>query len=322
MKVKEIKSFKYKRPTIEKGYANHVLHINLSSSGICIGEVPEDTKKIFIGGKGFNLWLLWNSVKPTTKWYDPENAICIASGPLGGTPIYPGSGKSIVCAISPTTGSVMDSNVGGYFGPYLKFAGFDAMEIHGKAKNDTVIFIDGIENKIAICEISGLPKGSHRISEELTKHFGKDNPRSISVVSTGQGAKNTLIGCLNFSWHDSKRKKVRHKQAGRGGMGTVFADKGIKAIVVRWDGVTIKTNNPADEAELKEVGRAHSQEIAELDKKQNEMSIVGTGHLVTILCRSRDLIKAKKFLLTVRSTKQLPLAVPISAFLTLIRFWK
>lgn len=236
MKVKEIKSVKYERPAIKKGYANHVLHVNLSSSDIYIGEVLEDTKKLFIGGKGFNLWLLWNSVGSTTKWDDPENAVCIASGPLGGTPIYPGSGKSIVCAISPTTGSVIDSNVGGYFGPYLKFAGFDAMEVHGKAKNDTVIFIDGIDSKIEIYEFSGLPKESHRISEKLTKYFGGDNPRSISVVSTGRGAKNTLIGCLNFSWYDSKRKKVRCKQAGRGGMGTVFADKGIKAILVRWDG--------------------------------------------------------------------------------------
>ena len=294
MKVKEIKSVKYERPAIKKGYANHVLHVNLSSSDIYIGEVLEDTKKLFIGGKGFNLWLLWNSVGSTTKWDDPENAVCIASGPLGGTPIYPGSGKSIVCAISPTTGSVIDSNVGGYFGPYLKFAGFDAMEIHGKAKNDTVIFIDGIDSKIEIYEFSGLPKESHRISEKLTKYFGGDNPRSISVVSTGRGAKNTLIGCLNFSWYDSKRKKVRCKQAGRGGMGTVFADKGIKAIVVRWDGVTVKTNNPANEEALKEVGREHSREISELDKKQNEMAVVGTGHLVTIM-NDYDLLPVKNY---------------------------
>ncbi len=91
-------------------------------------------KETFVGGKGFDLWLLWNAVNGNTRWDSPENALCIACGPLGGTPIYPGSGKSIVTAISPTTGSVMDSNVGGFFGPYLKFSGFDALEIQGKTE--------------------------------------------------------------------------------------------------------------------------------------------------------------------------------------------
>jgi aldehyde:ferredoxin oxidoreductase len=73
--------------------------------------------------RAFDLWLLWNAVKGTTQWDRPENAICISCGPLGGTPIYPGSGKSIVTTISPTTGSVMDSNVGGYFGPLFEVFG-------------------------------------------------------------------------------------------------------------------------------------------------------------------------------------------------------
>jgi aldehyde:ferredoxin oxidoreductase len=64
------------------------------------------------------------------------------------------------------------------------------------------------------------------------------------VVTAGPGAKNTLLGCLNFSWYDVKR--ARYKQAGRGGIGTVFADKGIRALVARWDTVTADTNNPAD----------------------------------------------------------------------------
>ena len=106
--------------------------VNLSDANISIKPVDEKMKEIFVGGKGFDLWLLWNAVKGKTRWNDPENALCIACGPLGGTPIYPGSGKSIVTSISPTTGSVMDSNVGGYFGPYLKFSGFDALEIQGK----------------------------------------------------------------------------------------------------------------------------------------------------------------------------------------------
>jgi len=143
-KIEIIKTFDYGRPVIENGYANQTLCIDISDLGISIKPVTEKMKEVFIGGKGFDLWLLWNAVTSSTKWSDPENAICIASGPMGGTPIYPGSGKSIVTTISPLTGSVIDSNVGGYFGPYLKFSGFDALEVTGKASKDVVISFPGL----------------------------------------------------------------------------------------------------------------------------------------------------------------------------------
>jgi aldehyde:ferredoxin oxidoreductase len=292
--IKAIKTLSYNRPVIEKGYANQTLFINISDSKISIKPVTEKMKDVFVGGKGFDLWLLWNAVKNTTKWRDPENTICIASGPMGGTPIYPGSGKSIVTTISPLTGSVIDSNVGGYFGPYLKFSGFDALEVQGKTSKEIVVLIDGIDEKVQILEASGLPDDSYELSATLTEQFSQGKPRNISVVSTGPGAKNTLMGCLNFTWYDLKRKRARYKQAGRGGIGSVFADKRIKAIVARWDTVKIDTNRPADEKTLKDVGRKHSREIAKLDPKQNEMAKIGTTHLVTIM-NDFDLLPTHNF---------------------------
>jgi aldehyde:ferredoxin oxidoreductase len=283
VQVKETGILKYERPVIRRGYANQTLHVDLSDSSMAIKPVDEKIKEVFVGGKGFDLWLLWNVVKSTTRWKDPENAICIACGPLGGTPIYPGSGKSIVTSISPTTGSVVDSNVGGFFGPYLKFSGFDALEVHGKTDVPTVLVIDGLEQRVRILKMEGLPEEANEISEVLTDYFGEGKPRNISVVSTGPGARHTLIGCLNFSWYDPKRSRTRLKQAGRGGIGTVFADKGLRAIVARWDTVSIASNDPADEAALKKVARLHAQEIVEMDPKQNQMSSVGTAHLVTIM---------------------------------------
>jgi aldehyde:ferredoxin oxidoreductase len=294
LKFKQMNTTSYQRPDIEKGYANQTLHINISDGAIITKPVTKKMKEVFVGGKGFDLWLLWNAVKSDTKWNSAENEICISSGPLGGTPVYPGSGKSIVTTISPTTGSVMDSNVGGYFGPYLKFAGFDALEIQGKTPREVVIFIDGVEKKVQILEASGLPADSYETSAILTEHFGKGKPRSISVVSTGPGAKHTLIGCLNFTWYDPKRKRARYKQAGRGGIGSVFADKGIKAIVARWDTVTADTNKPADKDSLKKVARLHSGEIVQLDPKQNEMAKIGTTHLVTIM-NDHDLLPTNNF---------------------------
>ncbi len=283
LNLKVAKTLDYKRPEIEKGYSDQTLHVNISDADITIKPVEQKTRDIFIGGKGYDLWLLWNAVQTDTRWNDPHNAICIACGPLGGTPIYPGSGKSIVTTLSPLTGAAIDSNVGGYFGPYLKFSGFDALQIQGKASQDAVIFIDGINQQIQILDATGLPENAYELSAALTDHFADGKPRNISVVSAGPGAKNSLIGCLNFTWYDAKRKRARYKQAGRGGIGTVFADKGLKALVVRWDTVTTDTNKPADKTKLKEVAKLHSREIVELDPKQNEMARIGTTHLVTIM---------------------------------------
>jgi len=292
--VKKIHAQTYDRPEIDKGYANQYLTVDLSASTFTIDPIPMEIKEKFIGGKGFDLWLMWNAVTGTTRWDDPENAICIASGPLAGTPIYPGSGKSIVTTLSPLTGSVIDSNVGGYFGPYLKFSGFDALKLTGKGSGDTVLFIDGVNEKISILDITGLPDDAYGLSQQLTEHFAEGKNGGISVVSTGPGANHTRIGCLNFSWYDNKRKRARYKQAGRGGIGSVFADKGLKAIVARWEKVAASSNRPADLDGLKIVAKSHSRNIVELDPKQNEMAKVGTTHLVPIM-NDFDLLPVNNF---------------------------
>ena len=92
--LKLVKSLEYKRPEVDRGYVDQTLYVNISNPDINIKPVDRKTKDVFIGGKGYDLWLLWNAVGPDTRWNDPQNAICIASGPLGGTPIYPGSGKT------------------------------------------------------------------------------------------------------------------------------------------------------------------------------------------------------------------------------------
>ena len=124
-KLTVTRTLDFKRPEIEQRYTDQTLHVDISKADISIQPVAQETKETFVGGKGYDLWLLWNAVQADTRWNDPQNAICIACGPLGGTPIYPGSGKSIVTTISPLTAAPIDSNVGGHFGPLLKLAGFD-----------------------------------------------------------------------------------------------------------------------------------------------------------------------------------------------------
>jgi len=131
--------------------------------------------------------------------------------------------------------------------------------------------------------------------DTLTEKFGGDAPHTISVMSTGPGAKHTLIGCLNSSWYDAGRKIHRFKQAGRGGLGTIFRNKNIKAIAVKYSGrITVESNNPADPTLVRKVGTAYTQEIRTLDPKQNDMATIGTAHLVTIM-NEFDLLPVKNY---------------------------
>ncbi len=286
----------YKPTTISKGYNMRTLHVNLSASEITEKPVSQKMRDTFIGGKGFNLWLLWNSLPKgkIAKWSDPENEVCIACGPLGGTSTYPGSGKSIVVTISPLTGSIIDSNVGGFFGSYLKFAGFDAIEVQGKAKKDVVVVIDGDTHQVRIEDAGDFPSDTHLLGETLGKRYGDKNLRSISSVSAGSGADNSLWGCLNFSYYDLKRQSYHYKQAGRGGTGTVLRNKKIRAIVAKFSSMSPDMNHPADSGKVNAVGRQYTGQIRELDPKQNEMARIGTTHLVTIM-NDHDLLPVNNF---------------------------
>lgn len=229
-------SFDYERAEVERGYANSTLNVNLTDRSIEIKPVTQYMKDYFTGGKGFDLYLLWQAIPSGgVAWDDPRNELCIASGPLAGTPAFSGSGKSLVTGISPTTGSVMDSNVGGHFGPLLKFSGFDALELGGKAEQDVIVVINGDEGRVTIEAAPYEAINSYELAEQL-HHMYADSPQelqSISIVSAGKGAEHTLIGCLNVSFYDYKRRAPRLKQAGRGGLGTVFRDKKLKALVVK-----------------------------------------------------------------------------------------
>lgn len=277
----------YEPAAVERGYTGRTLYVNVETGAIEERPVTQQMKDIFIGGRGFGLWRLWNAVEPTTKWDDPENEIVISSGPVGGTTSYPGSGKSIVVSLSPLTGNVIDSNAGGYFGPYLKFAGWDALELQGKATENVVVFIDGTKGTVQLLACPEEDINTHILAHRLMKTFAdSEAPRdvaAVSTVTTGSGAEHTRMGCLNLSFFDLKREAVRVKQAGRGGTGTVFRNKGIAAIVVKSPPVDAAANHPADIESLREIGKRITREILDLDESQCDMRRVGTAHLVEIM---------------------------------------
>ncbi|MEI6874452.1 MAG: aldehyde ferredoxin oxidoreductase C-terminal domain-containing protein, partial [Spirochaetota bacterium] len=283
-----------KRPVI-KGYNMRTLHADLGTRKFTLKSVSEDMKRRFTGGKGFGLKLLWDGTKPTTKWDSPENEIVIAMGPVCGNTNYPGSGKSLVVSISPMTGIPIDSNVGGYFGPYLKFSGFDALELQGKAEKETIVFIDGNEGILRFYEApASLAYDTHIMAEELTHAFAQDERslQAVSVVSAGRGADHSPMGLLNFSLWDKRRQGCRVKQAGRGGIGTVLRDKRIRALVVRYAGVEQDSNGAVDPAAVQRIGLKLHREILVNDDKQCKMRKQGTAHLMEVM-NDYDLLPTK-----------------------------
>ncbi|OFX84429.1 MAG: aldehyde:ferredoxin oxidoreductase [Bacteroidetes bacterium GWF2_33_16] len=293
---KQLKEWKYDLREIERGYNNRTLYINVGTHEIKEKPVSKLMKDKFVGGKGFGLKLLWDGTKPTTKWDDPENEIIIAGGPICGITQYSGTGKAIVVSISPQTDSIMDSNVGGHFGPFSKFAGFDAIEIQGKSEKEIIVFIDGVNGKVEIFEAPEEPIDSHVLGEVLHEMFSDDEKdrKNVSVVSAGTAADHSLIGMLNFTFWDPKRKLVRLKQAGRGGIGTVFRNKKIKALVAKVPGVKGNLNNVVDLEAIMERGKRFNKEMRELDDSQCQMKAIGTAHLTNIM-NDYDLLPTNNF---------------------------
>jgi aldehyde:ferredoxin oxidoreductase len=288
--------YAYTPSPVERGYTGRTLYINLSDRTIAAKPVTDMMKEKFIGGRGFGLWLLWHGVRDDTRWNDPENEIVVSSGPCGGTTQYPGSGKSLVVSISPLTNVVIDSNVGGHFGPLLKFAGWDALEIQGKAERDVIIIIDAPAGRVTVEEATNVPTDTHLVARWLLEELapGEEERYFISSISSGSGAAHTLWGCLNFSLYDRRRKELRFKQAGRGGIGTVLRDKRIKAVVVKSLPVKGDSNHPADPERVARAGIRLHKEIHDYDDQQCRMRHRGTSYLVQIM-NDYDLLPVHNF---------------------------
>ena len=197
-----VAEFSYEPAAVHRGYARKTLYVNVGTGEMRVKDVTQELIDKFIGGRGFGLWYLWQATKPETKWDDPENEIVIGGGPICGITQYPGTGKSLVVSLSPTTGIPIDSNVGGYAGPLLKTSGFDTLEIQGISKSEVIVVIDGQNGVVRIEEAPREVQDSHLLAEELTEMYAVDEADrvNVSVISSGAGAQHSRIGCLNFSF--------------------------------------------------------------------------------------------------------------------------
>ena len=271
----------YKPIKISAGYTDRILNINLDNNEITIRELPPEFKNKYIGGRGYALKLIWDETGKDTRYDSSENILVMASGPLGSETGFPATGKFIVGTISPLTDTFVDSNIGGHFGPLLKFAGFDALAVTGKSEKEVVVVLDGDAGTISIVaapeyddETNG---GALSYGEKLLLELNNgEYTDTLAAVSAGKGARNARFGIVNSLFYDRRRDRIRAKQAGRGGTGTVMRDKGLRAIVVRSGLAKANANNPVDKEIVRNAGSLLRGVVSAVDPGQLNLEAWGT----------------------------------------------
>jgi len=276
-----LKQIRYEPTQVTGGYTNQILRIDLSKLQINIQDLSPDFKNKYVGGRGYTLKLIWDGTDRESLYDSPENILAMASGPLGNEPGFPGTGKFIVGTISPLSDTFVDSNVGGHFGPLLKLAGFDALAVTGIASSDAIIVIDGDQRTISIMAAPVYDKETNEGSLSFGKKLLEDinngeHSDSLAAVTAGKGALNARFGIINSLFFDRKRNRIRVKQAGRGGTGTVMRTKGLRGIVVRSSLSKANGNNAVDKEGVRRAGAKLREVISTADPKQLHLSAWGT----------------------------------------------
>jgi aldehyde:ferredoxin oxidoreductase len=201
------------------GYGGNTLRVNLTTGQITKAPTPRELVRDYIGGRGFNAYLLYHEVPKGADPLGPDNKLFISNGPLTGL-LVPGGGKCDFTTKSPLTGGYASASVGGHFNAEMKYAGLDTIILEGQGAKPVYLFID--DDKIELRDAAAYwGQGCIETETALKEKYGDE----FQVVVIGPGGENgVLYASIN---HDFGR------QAGRGGVGTVMGAKKVKAIVLR-----------------------------------------------------------------------------------------
>ncbi len=201
------------------GYTGKILLVNLSTGSFTVETPAEALYRDFIGGYGIGARFLYSQQPGGVDALGPANTLGIVTGPLTGSPATFGCRFAVV-GKSPLTGGWGDANCGGHFGPFLKFAGFDAIFMTGAASRPVYLYI---ENGQVELRDAGDLWGQDTLTTEvqLQTIHGRDT-RVLAIGPAGE--KRSLIACL-ITFGGSA--------AGRSGLGALMGSKKLKAVAVK-----------------------------------------------------------------------------------------
>lgn len=196
-----------------------ILEINLSEKHVVAVDVDEEIIRDFIGGTGLGAKILYDEIGPNVDPLSPDNIVIIATGPLSGTSA-PANGRTEAITKSPLTGIIGRGNFGGWWGPRLRRAGFQAVVVRGEADRPVYLWIN--EDRVEVRSAEHLwSKDTWETADALKGELGNE----ISVLSIGQAGENLVRFACPVADYDHA--------PGRSHTGYVMGAKKLKAIAVR-----------------------------------------------------------------------------------------
>lgn len=250
---------------MKTSYNGKLARINLSTGEIKVEQLDMELATKFIGGRGLGTKMLYDEGVATVDPLSEDNKLIYITGPMTGT-ASPSAGRYMVVTKSPLTGMIASSNSGGVWGARLKYAGWDALIVEGKAPEWTYINVS--DDKI---ELLSAKDYVGMMSEEADAKLKEVHP-GCSVLNIGPAGEH--LSLLAAIMNDKDRA------AGRSGVGAVMGSKNLKAITVT---ATAKVVEPFDAAKLKEATKACNQQIRENGVTGGGLPTYGTAVLVNII---------------------------------------
>ncbi|HHV58167.1 MAG TPA: aldehyde ferredoxin oxidoreductase family protein [Firmicutes bacterium] len=204
------------------GWVGKILRVNLSTGKVGTESLCPELARRFIGARGLGEKIFSDEVDAKVDPLSPENKLLFVTGPLTGTFATSG-GRYNVVTKGPLTGTIAASNSGGYFGPELKYAGYDLVIIEGRAAQPVYLWINNDRVELR-------PAGHlwGKVVGETTDTLLAETDPEAKVACIGPGGENRVLfaGVIND----------KHRAAGRTGVGAVMGSKNLKALVVRGTG--------------------------------------------------------------------------------------
>ena len=198
-----------------------ILWVDLTKGRTNTERITEQMTRSYIGGRGLAMRILWDHVPPGTNPLGPANLILFSTGPLTGTPL--GLGRTTVTTKSPETGLFVEGNIGGFFGPELKFAGFDIVVLRGTSPKPVYLWID--DDHVELRDAAHVWGKDTVTTERMIKEELGDEDIQFRVIGpAGEKLVNTstVLGNLN--------------RAGGRSAAAVMGSKKLKAVAVRGTG--------------------------------------------------------------------------------------
>ncbi|UCE17134.1 MAG: aldehyde ferredoxin oxidoreductase family protein [Gemmatimonadota bacterium] len=253
-----------------------IAYINLTTGEVETKPIPMEIRRKYIGGRGLDMYLLYNHTDAGVDPLGPDNAAMISAGVLTGT-LASASSRTHVAAKSPLTGYLGSTNMGGFFGPELRWAGFDHLVVRGKAKTPVYLWIHNGE--IEIRDASHLwGEGAFETQDLIRKELEDEEIQSLVIGPAGEKR-------VRFA-----NVRTSHKDAGgRTGMGAVLGSKNLKAVAVRGTmDITIRHPEEALKYNKEIIDKITSTKFGQIMQRWGTMFIYGVTN-------STGLVRVKNF---------------------------